>query len=96
MCPPRLRRVVGYLAEPNRRKPMALSRRYEHAMRFGLKKGKSADIVVLVRGGTYRLKKTVVFGLEDSPQGDSTITYAAYPGETPVFSSGRKSRSGKK
>ena len=31
-----------------------------------------------------------MFGLEDSGEGDSTITYAAYPGETPVFSSGRE------
>lgn len=29
-----------------------------------------------------------VVGLQDSGRGDSTITYAAYPGETPVFSSG--------
>ena len=29
-----------------------------------------------------------MFGLQDSGRGDSTITYAAYPGETPVFSSG--------
>nr|WP_231603611.1 right-handed parallel beta-helix repeat-containing protein [Neorhodopirellula pilleata] len=48
------------------------------------------DIVVLVRGGTYRLTETVVFGIEDSGAGDSTITYAAYPGETPIFSSGHE------
>jgi len=53
-------------------------------------KTRSGDVVVLVRGGTYRLKKTVVFGLSDSGQGDSTITYSAYPGETPVFSSGQE------
>ncbi|TWU46921.1 right-handed parallel beta-helix repeat-containing protein [Rubripirellula reticaptiva] len=50
----------------------------------------SKSVLVHVRGGTYRLSETVVFGLEDSPQGDSTITYAAYPGETPVFSSGKE------
>lgn len=55
-----------------------------------LKKSKSTDIVVLVRGGAYQLDKTIVFGVEDSGEGDSTITYAAYPGETPMFSSGRK------
>ena len=55
-----------------------------------MKKKKTSDIVVLVREGTYQLKKTVVFGLEDSGEGDSTVTYAAYPGETPVFSSGRE------
>ena len=47
----------------------------------------SKDIVVFVREGLYRLSETVVFGLEDSGKGDSTITYEAYPGEKPVFSS---------
>ena len=37
-----------------------------------------------------------MFGLQDSPQGDSTVTYAAYPGETPVFSSGREIEGWKK
>ena len=44
----------------------------------------------MIREGTYELKKTVVFGLEDSGVGDSTVTYAAYPSETPIFSSGLK------
>jgi len=56
-----------------------------------LKKTKShADITVLIRGGTYFLKETVVFGLKDSGGANQTITYAAYPGEEPVFSSGVK------
>ena len=36
--------------------------------------------------------ETVVFGLEDSGEADATVTYAAYPGETPVFSSGKQIR----
>ncbi len=48
------------------------------------------DMVVLVRKGDYRLSETVVFGLEDAGNGDATVTYAAYPGERPVFSSGRE------
>jgi len=48
----------------------------------------SKDVVVLIREGLYRLSETVVFGLEDSGEGDATITYTAYPGEKPVFSSG--------
>jgi len=35
------------------------------------------------------VSETVVFGLEDSGEGNSTITYAAYPGEKLVFSSGQ-------
>lgn len=69
--------------------PFATLERVRDAVRH-LKKSKKTDIIVLVRGGTYQLDETVVFGLEDSGNGDSTITYAAYPGETPVFSSGRQ------
>ena len=55
-----------------------------------LKESKRGSIVVFVRRGTYTLSQTVVFGLADSGVGDATITYAAYPGEKPVFSSGRE------
>jgi len=48
------------------------------------------NITVWFRGGNYHLDETVVFGLEDSGEGESMITYAAYPGETPVFSSGNE------
>ncbi len=82
----------GTISKPNAQGtdgPFATLERARDAIR-DLKKSKSADIVVLIRAGTYSLEKTVVFGLEDSGVGDSTITYAAYPGETPVFSSGRE------
>ena len=69
--------------------PFATLERARDAVR-ALKEKKSDDIVVLIRGGIYELKKTVVFGLEDSGVSDSTVTYAAYPGETPVFSSGKE------
>ncbi|MFC1805782.1 right-handed parallel beta-helix repeat-containing protein [Planctomycetota bacterium] len=81
----------GTLSEPDARGtngPFATLEHARDAVR-DLRKSKSADIVVLVREGTYQLEKTVVFGLEDSGERDSTVTYAAYPGETPVFSSGR-------
>ena len=82
----------GTLSEPDGQGtdgPFATVQRARDAVR-DLKKRKSADIVVLIREGTYQLEKTVVFGLEDSGVGDSTVTYAAYPGETPVFSAGRE------
>jgi len=82
----------GTLANPNAQGtdgPFAGLERARNAVR-DLKKSKPGEILVLVRGGTYSLTKTVVFGLEDSGVGDSTISYAAYPGETPVFSSGRE------
>ena len=69
--------------------PFATLQRARDAVRQ-LKKEKSADILVLVRGGNYRLDQTLVFGLEDSGVGGATVTYAAYPEERPVLSSGRE------
>jgi len=88
----------GTLAEPNADGsdgPFASLERARDAVRE-LKKSKSGDIVVLLRDGTYALKETVVFGLKDSGSADASITYAAYPGETPRFSSGRAIRRWKK
>lgn len=82
----------GTLAAPNVQGtdgPFASLERARDAVRE-LKKDKATDVVVLIRGGTYQLDKTVVFGLEDSGKGDATVTYAAYPGEIPVISSGRE------
>lgn len=81
----------GTVSEPNAERsdgPFANLERARDAVRK-LVKRPSKNVLVLIRGGTYRLKETVVFDLQDSRQGDSTVTYAAYPGETPVFSSGR-------
>lgn len=81
----------GKLAEPNAQGtdgPFATLERARDAVRE-LKEVHSEDILVLIRGGTYPLKETVVFGLEDSGKGESSITYSAYSGETPVFSSGQ-------
>ncbi|MEI6891159.1 MAG: right-handed parallel beta-helix repeat-containing protein [Pontiella sp.] len=88
----------GTLNEPNAQGtdgPFATLEHARDAVRV-LKKKKSMDIVVLIRGGTYRLDETVVFSLDDSAKKDATITYAAYPGETPVFSSGREIKGWKK
>jgi len=45
------------------------------------------DITVYFRGGTYRITETVVFGTDDDGTANQSITYAAYPGEVPVFTS---------
>ncbi|TWT52358.1 right-handed parallel beta-helix repeat-containing protein [Allorhodopirellula solitaria] len=68
--------------------PFATITRARDAVRE-LKKKEPADIVVQIRGGTYPLSETVIFGRQDSGEGDATITYEAYPGETPVFCSSR-------
>lgn len=69
--------------------PFATLGRARDAVRE-LKKSKSTDILVQIRGGIYSLSETVVFGVEDSGAGESTVTYEAYSGEKPVFSSGRQ------
>ncbi|NND95977.1 MAG: right-handed parallel beta-helix repeat-containing protein [Pirellulaceae bacterium] len=82
----------GTLAEPNPQRtdgPFATLERARDAV-GQWKRSQTGDVTVLIRGGTYRLIKTVVFGLKDSGQNDSIVTYAAYPGETPVFSSGQE------
>jgi hypothetical protein len=40
-----------------------------------------ATVTVLVCGGTYALKETLVSGPEDSGTAERRIVYAAYPGE---------------
>lgn len=57
------------------------------AVRELKKEKKKRDITVVFRGGTYALTETVVFGPEDSGSESQVITYAAYPGEEPTFSS---------
>jgi hypothetical protein len=49
-----------------------------------------SDIVVYLRGGTYRLAAPLRFGASDSGTGGHTVTYAAFPGERPVLSGARK------
>lgn len=82
----------GTLATVNEDKsdgPFATLERARDAVR-ALKKRKSTDIHVAIREGHYILTDTVVFGVEDSGHKDATITYSAYPGETPIFTSGRQ------
>ena len=50
--------------------------------------GVTENITVYLRGGTYQLKSTLVFTLEDSGADGQVIKYMAYPGEKPVISSG--------
>jgi len=69
-------------------KPFATLVRARDAVRERIAAGLKGDVTVLIRGGTYRMDDTVVFGLEDSGTKDHSITYAAFPSEKPVFSSG--------
>ncbi len=80
----------GRLEEPNSQGsdgPFKSLEQARDAVR-SLKQDNKKDILVLIRAGTYQLENTVVFDIKDSGQGQAKITYAAYPNETPVFSSG--------
>lgn len=82
----------GTLANPNVQGndgPFASLQRARDAVRV-LKETRHSNLVVQIRGGAYTLSQTVVFGPEDSGVGTATITYEAYPSETPIFSAGRE------
>jgi hypothetical protein len=70
------------------KKPFATIERARDEARKLVAAGLKEDVIVFFRGGTYLLDSTVVFGLADSGSKEYTITYAAYPGEIPVFSGG--------
>ena len=79
----------GALADPNPVRtdgPFATLSRARDAVRDLLKDAQERHISVVVRGGVYGLTETVVFSGQDSARGEQSISYSAYPGETPVFS----------
>jgi len=69
--------------------PFATPERARQAVREKIAQGLKQPVTVLFRGGRYALEKTLVLGPEDSGTKDRPVTYAAYPGETPVFSGGK-------
>ncbi len=48
----------------------------------------TTDVRVVFRGGIYPLRQPVMFRPEDSAPAGRRAVYAAWPGETPVFSGG--------
>ena len=52
--------------------------------------GGQRPYTVLIRGGVYELPETLVFVSADSGTPGAPITYAAWPGETPVLSGGTR------
>ncbi len=69
-------------------KPFASLTRARDAVRASKSQHPKENFTVLVRGGVYRLKETVVFSIDDSAADGRTITYASYENEKPVFTSG--------
>jgi hypothetical protein len=50
----------------------------------------SRDVTVLLRGGIYELNETLVWTSVDGATNGHTVTWAAWPGETPIISGGRQ------
>ena len=84
-------RWSGTLPEPNAAKtdgPFATLAQARDAVQAHPGRAAAQNMLVLLRGGTYRIQETVVFGRQDSGLKDATVTYGAYPDEVPVLSSG--------
>ncbi len=81
----------GRIANPNADRsdgPFATLDRARVAVRQARAEAPSGTIRVALRGGTYRLTSAVTFTLEDCAGETGKTVYAAYPGETPILSSG--------
>lgn len=80
----------GELAEPNADKTDGPFATLERA-RLQARKRKAAEpVTVLVRGGTYFLQQPFTLQPADSGTPERPAVFAAYPGETPVLSGGRR------
>ena len=73
-------------SKDDRNGPLATLEQARKAVRRLKAQNTDRNIVVLLRGGTYRLERTLVFSPDDAASPNTTITYAAYPVEKPVLS----------
>lgn len=68
-------------------KPWATLERAQHAVR-AINGDMTDNIVVCLRGGTYRLRQTVAFNATDSGSNGKRVVYRAYGNEQPVLCGG--------
>ena len=83
----------GKLPEANANKadgPLATIDAARKRVRQKIAAGLSSPVTVMIRGGEYPMRETVVFTPEDSGTEAFPIAYKAYTGETPVFTGGLK------
>ncbi|MDY0165403.1 MAG: LamG-like jellyroll fold domain-containing protein [Thermoguttaceae bacterium] len=81
----------GDLAEPNgegTEGPVASVARAQQRVREINAEGAKMPVTVLLREGTYRQSRPLIFTPADSGTKAAPVTYAAYPGERPVISGG--------
>jgi hypothetical protein len=69
-------------------KPFATIDKARQAVR-AVNQPMSGDILVVLRGGTYRVDRTIAFEPEDSGTNGHAVIYQAHAGETPIVSGGR-------
>ncbi|MBC7808617.1 MAG: right-handed parallel beta-helix repeat-containing protein, partial [Akkermansiaceae bacterium] len=85
---------AGTLAAPNSGRtngPFATVAKARDAIRALKSSGQfNKPVTVFVRNGTYYQSQTLQFTPQDSGTGVNSISYEAYPGETPVVSGGRR------
>jgi hypothetical protein len=80
----------GKLAAPNDARNDGPFATLERARDETRKLKAAGPVTVLVHGGTYFLTQPFMLQSADSGTPERPIVYAAYPGEKPVFSGGRR------
>ena len=70
--------------------PLATITAAQKNVRMQIAQGLTSDLKVLLRGGTYKVQETLIFGTEDSGTEKFAITYAAFPGEKVILSGGQR------
>jgi hypothetical protein len=79
----------GLDANPGtRQQPFATLARARDAARDAIQQKPNEDVTVLIRGGSHCLVETLVLDGRDSRAAGRTTTFAAYPGEKPILTSG--------
>jgi hypothetical protein len=68
--------------------PFASIERARQAVR-SVNKEMTGDIRIVLRGGTYRIDRTIAFDADDSGAGGHNVIYQAQAGETPIVSGGK-------
>jgi len=71
-------------------RPFATVARARDAVREKIAAGLTADVTVLIRGGTYFLDEPLVFTPDDSGTERHAVTYAAWGDGAPILSGGRR------
>lgn len=66
--------------------PLATLQMAQKAVRGALRRRPGANVTVLLRDGTYRLKRPLTLTARDSARGGRMVAYRAYRGERPVIS----------